>query len=700
MIPLRSAVVLVSVALTLPLAAASKPNIVFILCDDLGYGATGPTFQNARAARGDRAQPSFATPALDRMAAEGVQFTRHYAGAPICVAARTSLLLGLTQGHAPVRDNRFDEALPDRPTIASVLRKAGYATAAVGKWGLQGGGEPEADEDGGGVKEKPGALADWPGYPTKRGFDFYFGYVRHKDGHFHYPKEDGREVWENDREVSAGLDLCYTTDLFTARAKRWIMTQREQRPDQPFFLYLALDTPHAVLAYPPAAYPAGGGLEGGVQWTGRPGAMISTATGARDAWCDPAVATQTWDHDADPATPEQPWPDVQKRFATSVRRIDAAVGDLLRLLRDLGIDDDTLVVFTSDNGPTPESYFKGQPCNPDFFGTAGPLSGLKRDTLEGGIRVPTFVRWPAAVAGGRIEATASGQWDWLATFAELAGLAPPAFSDGVSLRRRLTGQGDARPTRTYFEYFHPRKTPAFHSLAPAHRGRARQQMQTVEAGRFVGVRYDVRGADDAFDIYDLESDPGQRHNLAARPGFAAIQQALEAEALRARRPDPVTARPYDDALVMPVEPGNWIAGRLRCAIHAGTWDWVPDFAALPPQEVRLAVAIDAAPLPATGGGLAFTGYFHAPRDGAYTFTVASDRGAVLFLHAARVIDDPLAATDGPQSGTIRLAAGWHPLRLYSRHAGAGAKLAATWREGGGAPRPLAGDVVATDPLSP
>jgi arylsulfatase A-like enzyme len=681
-------------------AAAPRPNIMFILCDDLGYGATGPTFQNERAARSDRAKPAFATPALDRLAAEGVQLTRHYAGAPICVAARASLLLGLTQGHAPVRDNRFDEALPDRPTIASVLRSAGYATAAIGKWGLQGGGEPDADEEGGAAKQKPGAIGDWPAYPTKRGFDFYFGSVRHKDGHFHYPKEDGREVWENDREVSAGLDLCYTTDLFTARAKRWIVDHRARQPEQPFFLYLALDTPHAVLAYPPAAYPAGGGLQGGVQWTGRPGAMINSATGAKDSWCDPAVAPQTWDHDADPATPEQPWPDVQKRFATSVRRIDAAVGDLLQLLRDLGIDGDTLVVFTSDNGPTPESYLKGQPCSPDFFGTAGPLSGLKRDTLEGGIRVPAFVRWPSAIAAGRRETAASGQWDWLATFAELAGLAPPAFSDGVSLLPRLTGRGDGPPTRAYFEYFHSRKTPAFQSLAPAHRGRTRRQMQTVQAGRFVGVRYDVRGPDDAFEIYDLESDPGQRHNLAAQPGFGAVQQALKAEALRARRPDPVTARPFDDALVAPVQPGNLTPGRLQCAIHAGAWDWVPDFRSLPPQEVRLAAAIDATPLPAAGGGLAFTGYFHAPRDGAYTFAVASDRGAVLFLHAARVIDDPLAVTDSPQSGTIPLAAGWHPLRLYSRHAGTGAMLAATWQEGGGAPRPLAGDVVATDSLAP
>jgi len=681
-------------------AGAPRPNIVFILCDDLGYGATGPTYQNERAARGDRTQPSFATPALDRLAREGVLLRRHYAGAPICVAARASLLLGLTQGHAPVRDNRFDEALPDRPTLASVLRQAGYATAALGKWGLQGGGEAGADEDEAGAKEKPGSPDDWPGYPTKRGFDFYFGYVRHRDGHFHYPKEDGREVWENDREVSSDLDLCYTTDLFTARAKRWITEHRGRRPEQPFFLYLALDTPHAIMAYPPAAYPAGGGLRGGVQWTGRPGAMLNSATGVKDGWCDPAVATQTWDHDGDAATPEQPWPDVQKRFSTSVRRIDAAVGDLLQLFRDLGIDDNTLVVFTSDNGPTPESYLKGNPCNPDFFGTPGPLSGLKRDTLEGGIRVPTLVRWPAAIPGGRADATVSGQWDWLATFADLAGLAPPAFSDGVSLVARLTASGVGRPSAAYFEYSHPRKTPAFQSLAPAHRGRVRRQMQTVQADGYFGVRYDVQGADDDFEIYDPERDPGQSENLASRPEFAAVQRALKERALRMRRPDPATPRPYDGASVLALNPASLETGRLRRSVHAGVWNWVPDFRALPPGDSRIVTSIETNAVPATGGGLAFEGYFHAPRDGDYTFRVASDGGAVLFFHEARVIDDPLADAGAGQSGTIRLAAGWHPFRLYSRHAGPGARLSATWEEGGGAPAPLAGEAIAISLLHP
>ncbi|HEY0864428.1 MAG TPA: sulfatase-like hydrolase/transferase [Lacunisphaera sp.] len=683
---------LLSVVLAGSLAAGTRPNIVFILCDDLGYGATGPTFQNERAARGDSSRPSFATPALDRFVAEGVQLRRHYAGAPICVASRASLLLGLTQGHAPIRDNRFDEALPDRPTLASVLRQAGYATAAIGKWGLQGGGEG-GDEEDNGAKEKPGSLADWPGYPTKRGFDFYFGYVRHKDGHFHYPKEDGREVWENDREVSAGLDLCYTTDLFTARAKRWIVEQRGRQPEQPFFLYLALDTPHAIMAYPPTAWPAGGGLHGGVQWTGRPGAMLNTAAGAKDAWCDPAVAGATWDHDRNAATPEQPWPEVQKRFATSVRRIDSAVGDLLQLLRDLGLDENTLVVFTSDNGPTPESYLRGQPCDPDFFGTTGPLSGLKRDTLEGGIRVPAFVRWPAAIAAGRVDDTVSGQWDWLATFAGLAGLPAPAFSDGVSLLPRLTGQGTPLPSAAYFEYFHQRKAPAYEALAPAHRGRPRRQMQTVYADRYVGVRYDIQDAAADFEIYDLAKDPGQRENLATQPEFAEVQHLLKARALQARRPDGTTRRPYDEARVAPAVIAPPETGGLRRGIYPGQWPWVPDFRAQPANETVVVAKVDAAAVPG-GGGQAFTGFFRAPRDGEYTFHVTSDQGAVLFLHEARVIDEAMDQSGREQSGSIRLAAGWHPLRIYSRHGEDHPRLKASWQEGGGARQLLAGENVA------
>ncbi len=187
----------------------SRPNIIFILCDDLGYGDVGAFYQNERAAQHNPGVPFFSTPHIDTLARDGVKVQQHYCAAPVCAPSRASLLTGLTQGHANVRDNQFDKALADTHTLGTVLQRAGYATAAIGKWGLQG-----RAKAGGAETDEAGSAARWPAYPTKRGFDFYFGYVRHKDGHFHYPKEDKREVWENSSEISAGLNLCYTTDLF------------------------------------------------------------------------------------------------------------------------------------------------------------------------------------------------------------------------------------------------------------------------------------------------------------------------------------------------------------------------------------------------------------------------------------------------------------------------------------------------------
>ena len=671
---------------------AAQPNIIFILCDDLGFGDTGPSFQNERAARKDRSIPAFATPQIDRFAAEGVQLRNHYCGAPVCAPSRASLLLGRTQGHANVRDNQFDKALENNHTLATVLKQAGYATAAIGKWGLQGPGDRprKSNED---KKARGGSPEKWPAFPTKRGFDFYFGYVRHVDGHFHYPKEDAREVWENNREISSTLDLCYTADLWAARAKKWIADQRAAKPQQPFFLYLAFDTPHAVLALPPCAFPAGAGLKGGLQWTGRPGAMINTATGKMDGWMDPAVANATWDHDKNPATPEQPWPDVQKRYATDVRRIDAAVGDLLQLLKDLRIDDNTLVVFSSDNGPSRESYLKNEPYEPEFFAGFGPFDGIKRDALEGGVREPTFVRWPGHIPARRIDRTPSGHWDWLATFADAAGIAAPAASDGVSLLPGLTGAGEQRRSELYIEYFNNQKTPSYEAFVPAHRGRVRQQMQTVLVDGYVGVRYNIKSAADDFEIYDVEKDPQQSRNLAGQSGMAEVQRRLKARALQARRPDAGAPRPYDAALVPAVPQPQLQPGKIRYQTYDGQWPWVPEFRALRSAAGGATDKISAA-VCANKSGALFEGFFHAPADGEYTFVAASDGGAEVFLHDCRVIDDDFARTGAPVSGTIRLAAGWHPLRVYYRHGDAARSLSLEYSGPGIARRDIPADALA------
>ncbi|HEY0946891.1 MAG TPA: sulfatase-like hydrolase/transferase [Opitutaceae bacterium] len=671
-------------------APSPAPNIIVVLCDDLGFGDTGFSFQRRRAAEGDRSRPAFATPALDRLAAEGLQLRNHYAAAPVCAPSRASLLRGLHQGHAEVRDNQFDKALADHHTLASVLRQGGYATAAIGKWGLQGraDGQPEAAAGARPTETPGGDPSHWRAYPTKRGFDFFLGYVRHKDGHRHYPHEDGRELWENEREISADLARCYTTDLFTARAKQWIVEHQAASPGRPFFLYLAYDTPHAQLQNPPCPYPAGGGLRGGVQWTGRPGAMLNTATGEVDAWMDPEIASATWDHDRNPATPEIPWPDVQQRHANGVRRIDAAVGDLAQLLKDLAIDDRTLVIFTSDNGPARESYLKDD-YDPDFFRGYGPFDGIKRDLWEGGVRVPTFVRWPGHIAAGGESAAPSAQWDWLATFAELAGLPPLAASDGVSLVPTLTGEGRQRPSLLYFEYANAARTPDYADFAPGHRNRQRHQMQAVHVDRYKGVRYDIQSADDDFEIYDLSVDAQEAHNLAGDPRLAPLQAAMKARVLQLRRPDSSAPRPYDAAFVpaVPVtEPGP---RGVRYTAYEGAWPWMPEFQALTPVRSGSVERIDLAKRPRdTDFGLMFEAWFHAETDGEYAFTAASDAGVVLFVHEARVIDDDFGRTGAVATGAIRLAAGWHPLRLYYRHGHGDGRLEVSYRLSGGASQPL------------
>ena len=400
-------------------AAAPRPNIIYILTDDMGWGDYGVFFQNLRKEKGDRSEPWHMTPALDEMAATGLQLPHHYCPAPVCAPSRASLLLGVHQGHSAIRDNQFDKALPNNHTLATVLKEAGYSTAAIGKWGLQGGPKWNDKKSVGTVGPK-----DWPGYPTKRGFDFFHGYVRHVDGHAHYPKEDGKEVWENDEEISAKLDKSYTTDLFTARAKAWIVAQKKETPDQPFFLFLAYDTPHAKIQVATGEYPEGGGLKGGLQWSGEAGSAITSATGTPDSYIHPDYAEATWDHDKNPATPEVAWPDVYQRYASMVRRIDECVGDLIQTLKDLGIDDNTLVIFTTDNGPSQESYLP-EKYEANFFNSFGPFDGIKRDVLEGGIRTGAIARWPGHTDAGQVSGLPCQAHDWMATFAELAGTPYP-----------------------------------------------------------------------------------------------------------------------------------------------------------------------------------------------------------------------------------------------------------------------------------
>ncbi len=629
---------------------AKKPNIIFILTDDLGYGDIGVFFQNQRKDKNDRSEPWTFTPNIDKLALSGARLTQHYCAAPVCAPSRSSIMLGMSQGHANVRDNQFDKALEDNYTMPSVLRSLGYTTAAFGKWGLQG-------------LNNPGP--DWPAHPLNRGFDYFFGYMRHSDGHEHYPKEGlyrgVKQVWDNRTNITDQLDKCYTADLWTARTKKWIVDFEKEHTNKPFFIYLAYETPHAVLELPTQAYPAGSGLSGGIKWLGQPGHMINTASGKIDSWTHPDYANATYDDDKNPSTPEVPWPDVNKRYATDVRRIDSEVGDIMQLLKDLKIDDNTLVVFTSDNGPSIESYLP-ENITPDFFNSFGPFDGIKRDCWEAGVRMPTIARWPGKIPANSTVATPNASYDWLPTFADAAGMPAPESSDGVTLLPSLTHIGKKQSGLVYVEYFENHSTPGFAEFAPQHRNRKRNQMQLIRFGDTVGVRYDIKNAGDNFEIYDVVNDPQELKDLGDNK---TMQVRMQEKVLQVRRPDADAPRPYDSAYV-PAIKNEKVTQGVQWKMYEGQFPWIPNTADL----TTSAEGVTEIPGPAVTeenkeGIVCFEGLIKVPADGEYTFYLEADTKAFLRIHDAQLIDADYGYPGSKElSASIFLKSGLHPFRLY------------------------------------
>lgn len=671
-------VFLLGVSLTL---FAQAPNILFVLTDDLGFGDLGIYYQNFRRAQG---LPGFHTPHLDQLAQSGVRMDRHYVPSPICAPTRASLLTGRHQGHSEVRDN---ESLSNRPiehnhTLATLLRDAGYATATIGKWGVGG-----------------NAVDSFPGHPLHRGFDFFLGPLEHGAAHYHYPKEFNQPFYENFTIITPQLDKAYSTDLFTARAKKWIVDHRAASPDQPFFLYLSYTAPHARLEIPTQAYPSGGGLTGGVQWTGTPGSVINTASGAVNSWLHPDYANQSW-------------PNFAKYHATMLRRLDDAMGDLLQLLEDLEIADNTLIVFTSDNGPHHESGREGGNFrqDPSFLRVYGPLDGTKRDVFEGGIRVPALVSWPGTLPAGRVSTHPTQQHDWLPTLAELAGIPVPFRADGVSLWNELTGQGPLPAHEVYVEY-----TTKFHATVqdyadfmPDRRNRERGHMQAVYLNGFKAVRYNVQGANDLFEVYETMSDPGERVNLAGQPGVPT-QAQLVAKVFRMRRPhtgavpEESPARPYDGeavpAFTLPAtRPG------LQVRVYETDLPYLTDFRDLEPVADQEVSGLDLSVMTRNANiGLAFVGWLDVPTTGDYEFFLSSDTGAGMRIHDILLVDADRTPGIEQSAGSIRLHAGQHPFRLHTRHSGdAPATLSLSWAGPGIAkqPVPAAAFVLPGDPGAP
>lgn len=641
---------------TNPTNAASKitrPNIIYIVADDLGYGDVSCFWKKQRTGNG---MENVVTPGLDAMAAQGAMLTHHYAAAPICASSRASFLLGQHQGHAEIRNYQFDKALPDGLNIASVLKRAGYRTIHVGKAGLAGTFSNPLESS-----------SSLPAHPLKRGFDRFFGYLRHNDGHEHYPRNGTASrlaVIHDDYSpvVDAHVDL-FTSDAWTAFAKKTIIEETNSHPQRPFFLYLSYDTPHFYGETAPSAeYPAGKGLNGGIQWTGAP-SYANTAVN------DPTRVDNPANRHASTSTT---WYQTWQKYISMIRRMDDSVTDILQTLRDLGIDQNTLVVFTSDNGPADTEV------SPGIFQSYAGFEGIKTDLWEGGIRVPTIAWWP-----GRIPATNQlsdirrisrpcANYDWLATLAELARAPIPSSSDGTSLVPALTGQGtQSERGYLYFEFYYRGFTSAYPEF-PNHGNTIKNEMQAIRIGDYKGVRYNITSPDDPFLIYDVVNDPKESINLA--PNRPDLVERINYLSVAARRKGGEAFRPYDTALIPAIQRPS-VKNGIHWKAYEGYWPWLPEFRDLTPTATG--TATDLSPdlrSRANDAGLCFEGYLSVPSSGAYTFRASSDSGTSLWLGEARVIDNDFNFVPQKTSAPVYLSAGLHPVRLHYRHQGGTATL--------------------------
>lgn len=637
-----------------------RPNIIFFFVDDLGYGDLGCFWQDSLTGG-----QKFDTPGIDTMAAEGAKMTHHYISAPVCAPSRASLLQGRHQGHADVRDSQFDRALVDNHSLADTMRRAGYHTIHVGKNGVAGG-ENSANLAGNGSQ-------DLAAHPLDRGFDDFFGYLFHGDGHEHFPRNGTSDktahIYDGYRQVKdASVDL-YTTDAWTAYAKKSIIDEVNDGDGQPFFMYVAYETPHFKMQRPSVAYPAGKGFSGGIQWTTATDgsgnvryASTADGTGAIDGFNHPDSSAS--------------WPTAQQQHVGMIRRIDNSIADIIQLLKDMDIDDNTLCVFTSDNGPHNEGN------NPRFFQSYANLEGVKRDMLEGGIRVPTVVRWPGNIAGTTNDENniheisyPSTIWDWMPTFADLAEVPAPSWCDGVSLVPTLTGAGTQRDKGyLYFEFNTTGSTPSWTQF-PNHGGDPKGQMQCVRMGDYMGIRTAITSADNDFKIYDAVNDPGQAIDLAM--SLPDLQVQMKDIAIQARRPGTVS-RPYDGTNVPGVttatEPG------IEVTSYEGIWSYVPEFRDLTAASTATVANFDlTARSREEHVGLLFEGLIQVPTAGAYSFFLDCDSGANLYIHDAHVIDDDYGHSGAEKSASINLEAGSHPIRIHYRHGvGVNHELEVSW----------------------
>ncbi|MBS1580386.1 MAG: arylsulfatase [Bacteroidetes bacterium] len=440
------------------LPAQQKPNIIYIYADDLGYNELGCY-----------GQQKIKTPNIDRMATEGMQFMQHYSGAPVCAPSRCMLMTGKHAGHAAIRGNyelggfadsseRGQMPLPANAfTIADMLKKAGYTTALCGKWGL-------------GMNHAPGS-------PLNHGFDYYYGYLDQKQAHNYYPTH----LWENDKWDTLGNSFIYVhkpldslkatdkdfdyfkgkvyaPDKITEKAVEFIKKNR----NNPFFLYLPYTMPHVSLQVPDAYLKKFIDLFNETPYYGQNG----------------YAATK--------------YP--RSAYAALISYLDDQVGIILQAIKNLGLDENTLIMFSSDNGTT----YKAGGVDPFYFESEGKLKGVKMDLYEGGIRMPFIARWPNKIAAGKISQTISAQYDIMPTLAELVNQ-KNISTDGVSLLSELLGKTKKQPQHEYLYFEYP----------------DRDGEVAIRLNNWKGIKTNIKKNKNAkWQLYNLLDDVGEKNNVA------------------------------------------------------------------------------------------------------------------------------------------------------------------------------------------
>lgn len=412
-------------------ASPDRPNVIFIMADDLGYAHLGCY-----------GQKKIATPNLDQLASEGMRFTNFYAGNCVCAPSRSVLMTGFHGGHTAVRGNSGGIPLADEDvTVAEVLQAAGYRTGLFGKWGL--------GEHG------------TPGVPYRQGFDEFFGYLHQIHAHFYYPEY----LWLGDQHYRLpgnddGAREQYTHDEIVTKALDFV---RRHQKDQ-FFMYVPFAVPHYELLVPQESLAQYEGKFPETPYVGREG----RPTGYPHDYAQQAIP--------------------KAATAAIISHMDRSVGKLMALLKELDIDDNTIVFFTSDNGATPGA------SDPDFFNACGAFRGYKGSLWEGGLRVPLVVRWPDHVSAGATTDQVGTFADVLPTLAELAGVEPTSGIDGISIGPTLLGEDEnAQPQHEYLYW-------------EDDGGRA------VRQGHWKAIRWKPKSE---VQLYDLKTDPGEQHDLAS-----------------------------------------------------------------------------------------------------------------------------------------------------------------------------------------